>query len=452
MDFEEKVTHWRSLPQNSSEASSFYWDEIFPEVSERFRQKSGNLAHYRFVISTVGLTPEPILLFLKAIRLERVLFLCTDDSEKHLDLILKKSGLGVGEIEKCVVTRTDVTGVYKAIKDFVVGKTPSEILIDATGGKKPVIGAAALAGNFLGIDVGYVDCTVYLEDLRIPKPGTEFPRVLEKPLVVFGDFEIEKAKDAFNHLNFSRAEEILEELEGTIEDIWLVRTLRCMNKAYASLDSFEYEKAEKEIQNFFDLPQRRSFPTIEQNLTFYLEVLKVLKDKTHEKYFPYLSLHFLFAGIRFAERGRYDLAVFFMYRVIELVLSALAKLKYGLDPSRPDYSALPAINKDAYREKHKEIFGRLPSKELPFKLGLMDQAIMLKILKEEVVVPLNLKDLRGITDLRNDSIFTHGLRVLGEKDYKKILRMARKLLDDYLKDKKLRVAEEFRAQFEFPEI
>jgi CRISPR-associated protein (TIGR02710 family) len=452
MDFKEKVSYWRSLPRNSTEASSFYWHEIFPEALESFRQKSGNLTHYRFVISTVGLTPEPIVLFLKAIQPERALFLCTDDSEKYLDLILQKSELGVGKIEKRVVTRTDVTGVYQAIKDFVLDKTPSEILIDATGGKKPVIGAAALAGNFLGIDVGYVDYTEYLDDLRIPKPGTEFPRVLENPLVVFGDFEIEKAKDAFNHLNFSGAEEILNVLEGTIEDIWLVRTLRCMNEAYASLDSFEYEKAEKKIEDFFDLPQRRSFPNIEQNLTFYLEVVRVLKDKTHEKYFPYLSLHFLFAGFRFAEQGRYDLAVFFMYRVIELVLSALAKMKYGLDPSRPDYSAVPAINKEAYREKHKEIFGRLPSKELPFKLGLMDQAIMLKILKEEVVAPLNLKDLRGITDLRNESIFTHGLSVLREADYNQIRRMARKLLDDYHTDKELAVTEKFRTQFEFPKI
>ncbi|MBW2059773.1 MAG: TIGR02710 family CRISPR-associated protein [Deltaproteobacteria bacterium] len=452
MDLEEKIACWQSMREHPSEFQAYYWQEIFPEARDRFVRKSSHLSKYRFLISTVGLSPEPIIFFLCAIQPEKALLICTPDSERHLDRIAEKSGLSLSRLDKKQVGSTDVVGVYQAIKDFVSGKPSDQILIDATGGKKPVIGAAVLAGNFLGIDVGYSDYTEYLQDLRLPKPGTEFAKILENPLVVFADLEIRKAKEAINSLNFPKSEEILEPLEHKVENVWLIRTLKTMARAYACIDSFHFEEAKEQIRDFFALKHRRDFPSIEKSLRFYSNILPILQDKDHEKHYPLLSLHLLFSGFRFAKRGRYDVAVFLMYRVIELVLSALLKENYGLDPADPDYSRVTGLDKEAYNDKSREVFEKYVSRPLPSKIGLMDQAIMLNILEEEVSQFVDLKKLKGIIELRNTSIFTHGTRALEESDFNRIKRMAQKLLDSYLQAKGLGTAREYRADFEFPQV
>ena len=210
MDFKEKVNRWKELFQTERHrAETFYYENIFEEVIENFLSKSKALRRYRFLISLLGFSPQPIILFIKAINPEKVLFIHSEESELCLDVVQRLTDLRLSQVIPQLVDSSDPTGVYKAIKDFAMSRNPKEILLDITGGKKAMVGGAAMAGDILGIDTGYVDYANYLPDLRQPEPGTEYPNILKNPLYVVGDLDIEKAKEAFNHRNFIRCLDVL---------------------------------------------------------------------------------------------------------------------------------------------------------------------------------------------------------------------------------------------------
>ena len=130
---------------------------------------------------------------MKVIKPEKVLFIHSEETEEYLDVIQRWTGLTLFQVVRESIDSSDPTGVYKAIKDFVLSKNSKEVLLDITGGKKSMVGGAAMAGSLLGIDIGYVDYDEYLNDLRQPKPGSEYPNILKNPLEILGDIDLEKA-------------------------------------------------------------------------------------------------------------------------------------------------------------------------------------------------------------------------------------------------------------------
>ncbi len=449
--FYNKLRQWEELlAKDKKHADDYYWGNLFEDVIEQFLSRSKELKRYRFLISPVGFSAQPIILFIKAIRPERILFIFSEDTEHQINFIAKWTGITFAQVDKEHVDSSDVTGVYKAIKQFVAGKNPGEILIDITGGKKSMVGGAVMAGNFLGIDTGYVDYDEYIPDLRQPKPGTEYPNILKNPLTVFGDIELNKAKEAFNQYNFARVVEIASFLEEKIEDIWEVKIIQKLNGLYQELDAFNFNNAlilanefiEKYV-HFVDKPRLEKVRKTS-------EILQALIDQKHPNHGSYMGLNLFHSGERFAERNRYDVAVFLMYRVIELVLSFSLRAK-GIDVSNPTYPK--EITEARYNQKLAEIFEKeYREKTLPGKIGLMDSAIFLSLLHDPVVVELDIRKLKSIINLRNESIFTHGTRPLCQDDYRKIRRVAIKLLDRYLNSNGKPNTVDFKDIFSFPKL
>ncbi len=451
MDFDEKVCRYRELrQQDPGKAKQFYYDNLFDEVIQRFLTKSSNLKKYQHLISLLGFSPEPVILFIRATNPEKVLFIHSEETEHSLDLIQRWTGLTLSKVVKTLVDSSDPTGVYRAIKDFVKGKAPRSILIDITGGKKSMVGGAAMAGNLLNIDTGYVDYEKYINGLREPEPGTEYPIILKNPFQVFGDLDLEKAKEAFNRCDFDRCLNILTELDQKAEDIWGIRKLILLTKAYQRFDSFHFEEASDLIQEYLQRwPDDLQFISSE-HLKKSLGLLSILKDRDHPNYDLYASLNYYFSAERFAGRRRFDIAVFLIYRTIEMVLSGALR-KNGIDPSNPTYPDWVTI--ENYNLKLREVFGDdYYEKNLPHKVGLMDSAVLLSLRNDPLVEELNLRELKGIITLRNESHFTHGSRPLGEEDFKKIRRVGRKLLERRLSIENRPIVKEFEEMFGFPTI
>jgi hypothetical protein len=65
---------------------------------------------------------------------------------------------------------------------------------------------------------------------------------------------------------------------------------------------------------------------------------------------------------------------------------------------------------------------------------------------------LDLKKLKGIISIRNDSNFTHGMRPLTEEDFSRIRRISIKLLDSYLNHKSKPNTVEHKNNFSFPKL
>lgn len=133
MEFHENIEEWKVLLKKNREAAEeHYYDNLFRSVIERFLLRSENLKKYRFLISLLGFSPQPIILFLKAIKPEKVLFIHSEETEQHLDTIQKWTGLTLSMIEKKSVDSSNPTDVYRAIKNFVLPRNGKEILLDIT--------------------------------------------------------------------------------------------------------------------------------------------------------------------------------------------------------------------------------------------------------------------------------------------------------------------------------
>lgn len=133
-----------------------------------------------------------------------------------------------------------------------------------------------------------------------------------------------------------------------------------------------------------------------------------------------------------------------------MVLSAGLK-EVGIEASDPSYPGWLTV--DRYNEKLQKVFGKDHyEKNLPHKVGLMDSAVILSIKDDSLVEDKNLKELKGIIELRNTSHFTHGSRVLNEEDFNKIRRLSRKVLEKYLSLKRKPSVREFEQSFSFPKI
>ncbi len=451
MEFSEKIDRWKQLFKTKrEEADQFYFNSMFEDVINRFLPKSKWLEKYRFLISLLGFSPQPVILFIRAIKPEKVLFIHSEETESYLDVIQQWTGLKLAQVVKEQVNSSDPTDVYKAIKEFVVSRNPREILLDITGGKKAMVGGAAMAGNLLGVDTGYVDNERYLPDLRQPEPGSEYPNILKNPFYVLGDIELEKAKEAFNQCNFSRCLDILNCLEERIEDIWGIRKFRSLAEAYIEIDAFNFSKALVLTEEFLKkYSEDRRLIEIEK-VQATRNVLSVLVNKEHPDYVPYCCINCYFSGERFGERSLFDVAVFMMYRTIEMILAFTLK-EVGIDPSNPIYPQ--EVTMDTFNQKLKEVFEKdYYEKDLPRKVGLMDSAIVLSIMNHPIMETISLNELKGVITLRNESRFTHGFRPLGPDDFSRIKRLTRKLLEKYLFLKGKPMVKEYMSLFAFPKI
>jgi len=80
-----------------------------------------------------------------------------------------------------------------------------------------------------------------------------------------------------------------------------------------------------------------------------------------------------------------------MYRVVELILSFALK-ESSINPSNPQYP--DGITEKSYNDKLQEVYLKeYHRKALPYKIGLMDSAIILSLLYHPLVENLDVKKL-----------------------------------------------------------
>ncbi len=180
MSLDDYIDQWMDLiKENRLEADKFYYKHIFPIISSRFIQ---NYHHkkYDYLISLVGFSERPIILSILAIRPKNVLFLYTEETKDKIPLISEMVKLSSSQMKRAKIGASSECEIHKAIKQYAADIEKSKILVDITGGKKSMIGAAAQIALSLQIDTGYIDGE-YIHDLRQPRPGTEYFRILEPP-------------------------------------------------------------------------------------------------------------------------------------------------------------------------------------------------------------------------------------------------------------------------------
>ena len=187
VEFEARVEEWKKMDRSTDikrkEASEFYDREVFPTVIELFVSKHRPKKKYDGLILTVGFSPQPLILSIRAINPERIALLYTPEAEDFIVRIQDQTGYTSDRTDLLPIDGTDVKGIYDKTWKFArdTWRESTNIAVDITGGKASIAAGAALAAAVIPADICYVDTDEYLKEFRMPEPGSEFMRILEGP-------------------------------------------------------------------------------------------------------------------------------------------------------------------------------------------------------------------------------------------------------------------------------
>lgn len=421
MSFTEKIAHWRQLKQEKEfvAAQDYYWQEMFPTIAEKVIARSQSIQKkYQCLVSLVGFSPEPLILTINTLKPEFVLFLHTKDTQQQLDVIVEKSQLKPSKFRPQPVSDSKTEDVYLAIKNVISEFTREKIAIDITGGKKCMVGGAAIAGALTGCDIFYIDFIDYDRQNRQPIPGSEYLNFLSNPFTIFGDLDFEEGKQLFNKGNYYAAVHIFSELAEKIPHNDEAIFLQHLAHTFKEWDEYNFKAAYDGCSNAIKQAKRcHIFAHLWDDLSQKLQLLEHLKsgDKLA------LVLNHYFTSQRMAERGRFDFAALLLYRTLEMTFATHLKAKYNFDVDDADYACFPENIEQGYLAAGKKIFGKkYVAEPLPAILGLMNAYQLLLALNDQIVQEQNPKRILGIAQLRNKSIMAHGVSAISADQYDKI--------------------------------
>ena len=473
---QQKTERWMALERKTLEqrrkADEFYEHEMMGNIVSEYidNNKAKVNEPVKYLILSVGTSYEPLVLNISLLQPEKILFLYTDTSEKILDKIMDFCSLKMSQVQKRKVTEIEPTDIYREIKKcYLEWDRPDKIYIDFTGGTKAMATAAAMAGAMINVQMIYVGTTQYMAHFRKPFPGSETLYYISDPMSIFGDLEIEKAYTLFGQFNYAGVRERLYELKEEVPDPVIRQELNLvylLAKAYGNWDALDFARAYESISrlgkeirrdkksnyNFILSDFENHFSVQESFLKHLSTIPELVKEKQNieilqkeDTIVPLMFTMYQNAMTREAQE-KYDMATLLLYRLLEMVeqkrLSA-----YHLFVSRMEYDKM-LINgrpvsaddlkklKDTVNSLKGKLFGRCRSSNLPDPVSLLEGFILLAALEDPIVyrnqdaIP-QLRRIRAMVALRNNSIFAHGLAPVPYTDYIKFKRFVKELFEEH---------------------
>ncbi|WP_162532371.1 DUF6293 family protein [Candidatus Scalindua japonica] len=190
---------------NNNEENKVTADSIFKKTYNKLTEKLlGNIQKkYKTHILLVGFSIQPIILSIFALKAQRVILLFSKDSKDkcyEITYWCKKISSDLSDCSndieffdednwhddnyKLKVDSSEPSDTCKKIYSIIAsenqrGIQTTEIAVDITGGKKPMVSGAYIACGIKNLDSFYIDCETYVNDK--PVPGTEFIKKLVNP-------------------------------------------------------------------------------------------------------------------------------------------------------------------------------------------------------------------------------------------------------------------------------
>ncbi len=450
-EFKKLVEECKSLYETNKNASlKLYREKIFPQVKtivETKAKKDRLIGKYSSLILTVGLTPEPLILTITALKPTKVYFLYTEKSEKFINQIVNECNLSPTQVKRDKVEKADASDVYEKIrKRWQDWKNQGGMAIDMTGGTKSMVTGCSVAAALLNIHLLYVD-SVFGWLPRISKPGTEHIVLLSNPLDIFGDLEEEKAIDLFNSYDWPAAIGIIGRLISQVTDPRKFEVEKILCEAYGAWDRFEFEKALQSLKfGLSEIKRYRIKSDKIRQIQNHQEILEML-SKNQKKSFFLLLKDNLFAKTlmvdvysnaeRRASQGCYDDAIIRLYRVLELI-SQYRLAKYDINTSEVKVSDETTIQK--FETLSERVYGT--KRGLADKIALMDSWILLYAKGDVLLQGCSEQDLNTFKDAllpRNKLLIEH-INSPGKKtEYKKFKKFVTSWLKKIVGDLETRM-------------
>ena len=438
-EFDARVEEWKKMDYNSFDekkaTSTFYDEHIFPFVKETFvnNPKNRQNKEYAGLILPLGYSPEPLILSILAIKPKRIGLLYTNETEKLLPRIQEETALTLDQLDKLEIDGSSAVDVYKAIMElYEKWERPTNVAVDITGGKKSMVGGAAMAGAVLGADIFYVDNTKFTQGK--PEPCSEYLNLLDNPYTVFGDLEVEKARDLYNRHDYTGASRIYQQLKEYVGDpnqakVYEAYGLLCTT--YEAWDNLDIGKAKNFLKRLLTIlnqyPRLTRLKQLHESQSCFDKqekalgcLLTFLKDQQLALSAPD-GFHFAFTlyhnALRREAQGKLDTACLILYRLLEWV-GQHRLANYDINTRKPDYSKFDENELfDLYEEKRKEVYRRADRSALPIPIGLVDGFLLLHALKDEIVQDLDWGRFQSQIETRNQSIYAHGMKMIDAKGF-----------------------------------
>ena len=440
-EFDVLVKKWKNMgytnPDEKVAASTFYDECIFPFVKKAFvnNPKNRQDKKYAGLILPLGYSPEPLILSILAIKPARVGLLYTKETERLLQRIQDETSLTLDQLDKCRIDGSSTVDVYEKIMElYEEWNRPTNIAVDITGGKKSMVGGASMAGATLGADIFYVDNTKFTQ-MGKPEPGSEYLSLLANPYIVFGDLEVEKARDLYGRHDYAGAQRIFDQLKGQVGDPNLVKVheaygLLCA--AYEAWDNLDIGKARNFLNQLLKILEQYpgltglsqlcgSQSVFEKQVEALGCLLTFLKDQQLALAAPD-GFHFAFTlyynACRREAQGKLDIACLILYRLLEWI--GQHRLNgHKIKTHEPDYSKFNETTLfKQYKEKQKEVYQDSDRTKLPAPIGLIDGYFVLYALEDKIVEKLDWDKFRSQIETRNQSVYAHGMKMIDAKSFK----------------------------------
>lgn len=472
-ELRNKTKEWMALERMTltqrKAAAEFYDQQLMRLIEKDFikRNKAQVFERVDYLIVSVGMSYEPIVLNISLLKPRKILFMYTAKSEATLDKIISYCGLRSQSYQKSHVDELNPIDIYKEIKRaYLAWNRPQRLYVDITGGTKAMSSACALAGTMIDMQMVYVSTNDYLVDFRKPNPGSEELSYIENPLAVFGDLEVDKAYELFGQYNFAGAAEQLRPLMNRIPDPAMrqqVQFVYLLARAYEAWDALDCNKAYQMLNELYQQMRRdskvhREFLMMDQlpaiadqvaQLSNMQEITALQQARRGEEILQNKDMihSLMFTMYQNAEtrrhQGKLDMSTLLLYRLFEMI-EQRRLIAYNLYVSRPQYAdmIIPGLVVSATAEERQgwlqtrytaitaRLFRNAGKSYLPSPIALLDGYMLLAALGDPIIIGrndketvANLSQIRSKVYLRNNSIFAHGLGPVSESDYEKFRRL-----------------------------
>jgi len=331
--------------------------------------------------------------------------------------------------------------VYREIRAVAERSKGRKVVVDISSGTKPMTAGASTAAGFFRMPQAYISAQSLRPDTELR--GLEDVHTLDHPLAVFGDDvrrEAEQAHDqglyevaarSFDDLDKVRAPDFHDGARAHLSRAcghW--RGLRFV----AAAEEFDAARSALEAAR----PHLRREPLVgvsgrlgEQSNAALMLARATARD-SRTPHHPELAATMMRYLLQLPAWGHGDtgLTALLAYRALEAALQRRLAI-HGLDADAPDYTSLPGDLLDRFNA----VAGsRYAVQELPSKIACAQAYSLLATLGDAVVeggIPA--KQFADRTQIRNQSVFTHGYRVIEERDLSGLRDIAGQIVDKTLR-------------------
>lgn len=392
------------------------------------------------LIASLGGTPEPIVQAIDAHQPSLVCFLASQDTHQLVADVLQRCSHEFRRHVELATDPQDLLSCFRTARvclEYVVGEgfSPEDILVDYTGGTKPMSAALALAAIPRGCQLYYVGGSERnREGLGQVITGREVVIAQDNPWDLLALPQQERAALLFNRCQYDAARDVLRAAQGVARTPRLRELLEIaapLMDFYAAWNAFRHREAADVLRRVNPVNRLRVFaaasesPTIEQLLAqvevgvaFFERMQQVTRGFQQGQLCREHVLDLLANATRRAREGKFDDAVARLYRAIEMAAQVRLQTEHGIDTAACDAGSVP----ESVREDFLCRYGYGDKLKLPLEAAyrlLAEKQDDMGLRYEE-----RKGELRKLLFARNQSVLAHGASPVTADTYTRFYALA----------------------------